>query len=204
MEEVYVLGRREPPQREIAQAPQIQALGEHRVQVAVQRLLDERAAVGLAKRQVLGPQVLGDRALGARDGDVHPPQWLSKRAPGQQVGHRRGGRADVGPFADPPGGQVHHHVLGRPAGPCQVGRDGTGQRRQVVQRRVRGDQVHAPAGLREAGRTQQVAVPFVERQVDEVLGPVVPAHVHLEQQLAEPVAAAVTPLPQQRATQRLR
>ena len=196
VEQVHVLGRGQPVQREVAQPPQVQPLGEHRVQVAVQRLLDE-AALRLAVGQVLGAQVLGYLA-GGRHRDVQPPQWTVEPAVGEQLPYLAGEGVDAGQVALPPGEQVDDHPAVR-VGRREVRRHRAGEPGQLRQRRERGDQVDPLSLDVVVGGADEITVVHGEVQRTEVAGAVVAPGVDLQEHLVEPRVVAAPPVPQEHA-----
>ena len=105
-EEVDILGRGQPLQGEVRQPPQVEPLAEHRVEVAVEHVLDEAAIRALAEGDVLGAVALVVVAGTGGHGEVEPVQRPAEVAPRDPVGQVRGRRRDIRSVPFAPGHQV--------------------------------------------------------------------------------------------------
>lgn len=107
-EQHHVLGRGPSFELEVAQAPDFQPLGQHGMQIAAQRVLDE-AALGRAVER----DDMGRRRGAGRQGQVDALEGAAEGALAQHLARQSGALGHVDGFAVEPGGDVDHHVPAR-------------------------------------------------------------------------------------------
>ncbi len=185
IEQVDVLRRWSALQLEVRQPPQFEAFGQHRVQVAVERLLDERPVAGPRHRDTLDAEPLLGGAVGAADGDVETADLRPEGAAFGQRDDLGGGVGDLGSLAVAPRDDVDHGgCIAVPTMRAMVRRrDRIRPGRQLCDRHVPGDHADG-AGCSDAlCGGEAVAVCVVEADRVELPDPIEPSQVHLEDEL---------------------
>ena len=196
VEHVHVLGRAQSAQLEIREPPQVQPLGEHRVQIAVEGIFDE-LAVPLAVGHVMGAKPLRRRSVDGRHRQVQPVQQAAEVTVGKAVSrprrrsrrHRNSRRAATTP--DPP--RLPAQCPPWPGvGRSSMESSGSSSSRAYPVTRCMGR-----PSMVVVGGAEQPAVVLADLKAVQFSDPVEPAGVDLQQHSAQPGVVAAAPPAQQ-------